>query len=504
MSVTDFLADLGQTLPEGAVITDMARRTAQSRDVFISSGRVVAAVVRPTDLKDVQTLVACAKRHGIQLRIRGAGLSYSGGYVPQSDTDVMVDMSGLSAIVAIDRANMVATVEAGCSWQTLREALMPHGLEVDMNAPVSGSHATVGGGISQGLPGDMSGVLSVGVVLADGETIVTGSAGTTPSGVAFNRYHGPDLTGLFIGDCGIYGIKTHVALRLRPVRPVAHACFVFADLPALVRAAARIGPTGLARRCMGLDPGKTKQAHPPTLKETARAALDIVRLGGPIEAARVGLGALRPGSLEGWTLHITTSGPSDRAARDAMAHVRKICAQAIGEMSPVVARALHAQPFSIRGSAGRTGEAWVPVHGILPPSKAVEAAQAVDAFLRERAAELSARGIETGVLISAGPAYVLIEPMLLWPDTLAPVVAQALGADRMKRFDHEPACEDLRAYVSQTRAQLRDLLKRFDATFLQVGTYYRLDARSPLAGTLDKLKSALDEDRTLSSGNCVF
>ena len=94
--------------------------------------------------------------------------------------------------------------------------------------------------------------------------------------------------------------------------------------------------------------------------------------------------------------------------------------------------------------------------------------------------------------------------MLLWPDTLAPVVAQALGADRMKRFDHQPACEDLRAYVSQTRAQLRDLLKRFDATFLQVGRYYRLDARSPLAGTLDKLKSALDADRTLSSGNCVF
>ena len=73
MSVTDFLADLGQTLPEGAVITDMARRTAQSRDVFIGTGRVVAAVVRPTDLKDVQTLAACAKRHGCWLPGRNGG-----------------------------------------------------------------------------------------------------------------------------------------------------------------------------------------------------------------------------------------------------------------------------------------------------------------------------------------------------------------------------------------------------------------------------------------------
>ena len=503
MSVADFLADLGQSLPDEAVITEMALRAAQSRDVFISSGSVAAAVVRPASSKDVQRLVACAKRHGVCLRIRGAGLSYSGGYVPQSDTDVMVDMSGLSAIVAIDRANMFATVEAGCTWQTLREALMPHGLEVDMNAPVSGSHSTVGGGISQGLPGEMSGVLSVGVVLANGDAVLTGSAGTTPSGIAFNRYHGPDLTGLFIGDCGIYGIKTHITLRLRPVRPVAHACFVFADLPALAGAAARIGPTGLARRCMGLDPGKTKQAQPPTLKETARGALDILRLGGPLEAARVGLGALKPGSLEGWTLHVTTTGPSGRAARDAMAQVRRMCSDAVGETSPVVARALHAQPFSIRGSAGRTGQAWVPVHGILPPSKAVEAGQALEAFLAERAPELSARDIETGVLVSAGPAYVLIEPMLLWPDTLAPVVAEALGADRMKRFEHEQASDNLRAYVSDTRAQLRDLLKSFDATFLQVGRYYRLDARCPLTGTLDKLKSALDEDGTLSSGNCV-
>ena len=504
MSIADFLAELRQELPEEAISTDMALRAAQSRDVFISSGSVAAAVVRPADSRDLRTLVACARRHGIQLRIRGGGLSYSGGYVPQSDTDVMVDLSGLSAIVAIDRANMFATVEAGCTWQTLREALMPHGLEVDINAPVSGSHATIGGGVSQGLPGDMSGVLSVGVVLANGDAIVTGSAGTTPSGIAFNRYHGPDLTGLFIGDCGIYGIKTHITLRLRPVRPVAHACLVFADLPALVQAAARIGPSGLARRCMGLDPAKTKQARPPTWTETARVALDILRLGGPFQAARVGLGALRPGSLEGWTLHITTTGPSDRAARDAMAQLRKMCSNAIGEMSATVARALHAQPFSIRGSAGRTGQAWVPVHGILPPSKAVEAGRALEAFLGERAAELSARDIETGVLISAGPAYVLIEPMLLWPDTLAPVVAEALGADRMKRFGHEQACQDLRAYVSDMRAQLRDLLKSFDATFLQVGRYYRLDARRPLAGTLHKLRSALDEDTTLNRGNCVL
>ena len=48
-----------------------------------------------------------------------------------------------------------------------------------------------------------------------------------PGGEGFWRHHGPDLTGLFLGDCGAFGIKTELALRLVPERPAAFASFAF-------------------------------------------------------------------------------------------------------------------------------------------------------------------------------------------------------------------------------------------------------------------------------------
>jgi FAD/FMN-containing dehydrogenase len=116
---------------------------------------------------------------------------------------------------------MYVVVQVGVTWAKLNEALLARGLRTPFYGPFSGLAATVGGSLSQnsvtwgtgvfGVSGETP--LGVEVVIGTGEVIRTGSWGAA-GGVPFLRSYGPDLTGLFMGDCGARGVKTAVALRL--------------------------------------------------------------------------------------------------------------------------------------------------------------------------------------------------------------------------------------------------------------------------------------------------
>ena len=66
-----------------------------------------------------------------------------------------------------------------------------------------------------GMTGDN--VVALEVVLPSGEVIYTGSAANRAAGgLPFERNaNGPDLAGLFIGSCGVFGIITSVTYRIR-------------------------------------------------------------------------------------------------------------------------------------------------------------------------------------------------------------------------------------------------------------------------------------------------
>ena len=178
-----------------ALITDAAECAFYAQDVF-TAGPAPLAVFRPASIDELARGVGQATAAGITIIPRGGGMSYTSGYVAPEAGALIVDLGRMARILDINPTDMTVTVEAGCSWSALYEALKPMGLRTPAWGSLSGIKASIGGGMSQnGLfwgarHGTMAhSALSFDVVLADGSVMRTGSG--------FVRPYGPDLTGLF-------------------------------------------------------------------------------------------------------------------------------------------------------------------------------------------------------------------------------------------------------------------------------------------------------------------
>ena len=130
-------------------------------------------------------LVAAA---GYPLIPRGGGMSYTKSYVPERPESVLFDMRSMNGIVEINTDDMYVTVEAGCTWKQLYEALQPRGVRTPYYGPLSGMYATVGGTLSQNSLFWASGIyhtaadscIGLEVVLANGEILHTGFRSASP------------------------------------------------------------------------------------------------------------------------------------------------------------------------------------------------------------------------------------------------------------------------------------------------------------------------------------
>jgi FAD/FMN-containing dehydrogenase len=192
-------------------------------DVFERSERVPAVmVVSPRTTSETSAVVRllCEKR--VPAMARGAGLSYTGSFAIERPAAV-VDTLRMNEI-EVNATDRYATVGAGASWADVAAALKPFAMTPTQISHISGAFATVGGLASQGIPAGLDGMLGLAVVLADGSIVRTGAP------THFYRYAGPDVTSLFLGDCGAFGIKTVVVFRIAPELPVTFASFGFDDV----------------------------------------------------------------------------------------------------------------------------------------------------------------------------------------------------------------------------------------------------------------------------------
>lgn len=494
------LDELRLALGDTAVLTDAASLVLFSQDIFAQSEVPPVAILQPRETSQVHALTRIAANHGIALVPRGGGMSYTSGYVPQGAPNyLVVDTSPMSSIVTIDAENMFVVVEAGCTWKALFEALTAKGLRTPFWGPLSGMVATVGGSVSQNAAFWGSGahgsaadsVLGVEVVLANGDLLGTGALARSGS-PAFFRHYGPDLTGLFIGDCGAFGVKTRVALRL--VHEAAYTdslSFTFDDYGAMLRALSEVSRRGLVSQCVGFDPFLVQlRGRRDSMSDDFRALTRVLKgsrslMKGLKDAAGMALAGRGFLADVGFTLHTLIEARSENVARESAEEVRAIALAAKGkEIDNTIPKVMRSTPFGpLNGVLGPNAERWVPVHGVMAHSRAEAAYAGIIDVLASHEEQTRLHGVSAGTLFSAiGQQAVIIEPMLFWPDEI-PSLQRSVVSDgtRARIPAREPAIE-ARKLVTQIRRDIIATVDQLGAAHMQVGrTYPYLASLDPQA-----------------------
>ena len=121
----DRLVALANAVGADALITDPAELAYYGQDVF-SVGAPLLAVFRPADKHALARGVGAATAQGIAVVPRGGGMSYTGGYLASAPGALLIDLGSMNRVLDINTTDMTVTVEAGCTWAQLRQALLPH------------------------------------------------------------------------------------------------------------------------------------------------------------------------------------------------------------------------------------------------------------------------------------------------------------------------------------------------------------------------------------------
>lgn len=467
------------------VVTDPVELKFYSMDLMWS-GPVAIAVARPRSVEQVVALTRIAAEHGVALVPRGGGMSYTKGYVPGDARSVIVDLTGLNRIVEINETDMYVTAEAGCSWKTLYEALAARGLRTPYFGPVSGVHATVGGAVSQGSMFFGSGtygpvaesVLSVRTVLGNGSVIKTG-ARANRGDVPFNRYYGPDLTGLFLSDTGAMGIKVEVSIRLmRMPRGSAVASFGFERFEDLYEAQAEIARHRIVAECFALDPFLGgKRTNLQSWTEGVKTLADVAKSRGIGDALKVAKGGTRFLDDCNYSMHLTVDGIDDEDARRKLAVVEEIALRHGGPIESTIPTVLRSRPFQHVGEylLGEGGLRWIPIHANLPISKVPEAYRRTMAYYESKRDVLERHGIKTGFSTSIAGTDMIFEPQFFWPDELTDFHGRYVPAEKLKAFGANPARPEVREAVVGIMRDLTGIYMELGAVHQQIGKFYRYE-----------------------------
>ena len=498
------------------VIDDAAERAYYAHDIAGPAPHPAHLVVRPPSVDAATACVAAITGAGHALTVRGGGHSYTGGYGPTRPGTVILDMSALDRVVEINEADGWVTAEAGCTWATLHNALAALGRRTPFFGPLSGIVATVGGAASQNAAffgsarhGPMSAsVLGLDVACADGTMLRLGRVGET----GFARDFGPDAVGLFLGDCGALGVKLRVTITLVPVpASVRYASFAFESFGAVIDAQSALAGVDAISESYGFDAETHENLRRAgfTLGERVGALRDVAgaeggRGSGIAAAVRTATGLRRAVGETRNSLHLVIEGPSDAATAEAHEAIAACAGRHGGGAIPdTIPRITRSRPFRpLKALLGPDGEAWLPMHGLLPLSRARTGLQAVEDCLAAHASAMQALGIRVTRLTTMVGDRLLLEPQFFWPDALSPFHLRAVTDGQRAQFADRPANEAARAQAHALRAALGEALAAHGATHYQIGTHYpyleRIDPGQ--RALIESVKRTLDPENLMSPG----
>ncbi len=511
-------AELRRILGEAAVVTAPDLLSLYSSDVY-SRGETVSLAIKPNDRSLVPAAIRCITDAGYAVLPRGGGMSYTGGYVGDTEQAVVIDTAALNQIVSIEPDDMVITVEAGVTWQQIYEALTPLGLRLPFFGTFSGSRATVGGGMSNGALFMGTGrygtgaeiVLGLEVVTASGRVVKTGQAGFR-GGKAFMRSFGPDLTGLFIHDAGALGLKTLVSMRMiRKPKYEGYASFVLFDEKATAEALSCIARSGRVEEAYVFDPEATRRGlDSPDFKADLKRLVNVMKAGkGIVGSLRAGaklVGAGRQFVAENaYTLHVVAAGDTQIGVAEDLQEARDIVAEfGGGEIADSMPRTARANPFEpLNGVLGSDGDRWAALNAKVAHSDALKIIRATDKILEKHAAAMAAANVSVTRLFIAISNHVFsFEPVLRWYDEWLPVHQTVPEAEHLAKFVEPPADLAARELVATIRAEIVALFTELGAASNQIGrTYHYFSALDPETAVLvADLKRSLDPRGLMNPG----
>jgi len=162
-----------------------------------------------------------AQDEGWHFRLEGHG----SWLPPDAPADLALSTRGLSRLVSVSSADLVATVQAGMTLEELRAELERHKLWLAIDPP-GRPDRTIGSVVATGTSGPLrhgfgpvrDHVLGSTVATGDGRLVEAG-------GRVVKNVAGYDLTKLHVGGFGGFGVITELNLRLR-ARPAADLTLV--------------------------------------------------------------------------------------------------------------------------------------------------------------------------------------------------------------------------------------------------------------------------------------
>ncbi len=343
---TAAVADLKRALAPDRVLSTREDLLVFEQDGTIETGRP-QVVVFPDSVEEVSAAVRIAARDGLPIVPRGAGTGLSGGAVAAVG-GVLLVLTRMKRILAIDVDNQTALVEPGIVNLDLTKAVAPHGLYYAPD-PSSQRACTIGGNVAENAGGPhclaygvtTNHVLGLELVLGDGSVVWTGgAAGDRP---------GYDLTGIVVGSEGTLCIVTKVLVRLMRVPESVRTLLAIFDTieQATEAVSAVIGG--------GLVPAALEMID----REIIRAVEPALHVGYPMDAGAV--------------LLIELEGLAEATAEDAL-QARSVCEEAgAREVREAVEKADRERLWAGRKGAisaiGRISPNYYVLDGVVPRTR---------------------------------------------------------------------------------------------------------------------------------------
>lgn len=206
-----------KTNVKGYVVLPDDRRYDEVREIWNAMiDRRPAVIVQVANADDVSHIITFARKHGLEISIRGGGHNIAGSAV--CDNGVMIDLSTMKN-VRVDAQKRRAYVEPGATLSDFDKVAQVHGLATPtgINSTTGIAGLTLGGGFGwltrkYGLTIDN--LVSAEVITADGNKLRT------------SKNENADLFWAIRGGGGNFGVVTEFEFELHPVGPEILAGFI--------------------------------------------------------------------------------------------------------------------------------------------------------------------------------------------------------------------------------------------------------------------------------------